>query len=89
MKRTDHDGDGIPSIDEDLDGDGYLYNDNTDEEAERNAFGAFLTVNFLDSDDDGDGTPTREEIIINADGSITYPDSNNNGIPDYLDPDTN
>ncbi|EAR15116.1 MULTISPECIES: FKBP-type peptidyl-prolyl cis-trans isomerase [Robiginitalea] len=89
VKRTDHDGDGIPSIDEDLDGDGYLYNDNTDEEAERNAFGAFLTVNFLDSDDDGDGTPTREEIIINADGSITYPDSNNNGIPDYLDPDTN
>ncbi|MBC2840127.1 FKBP-type peptidyl-prolyl cis-trans isomerase [Robiginitalea sp. SC105] len=89
VERTDHDGDGIPSIDEDLDGDGYLYNDNTDEESERSAFGTLLRSNFLDADDDGDGTPTREEIVINGDGTITFPDSNNNGIPDYLDPDTN
>ncbi|UCE69584.1 MAG: FKBP-type peptidyl-prolyl cis-trans isomerase [Flavobacteriaceae bacterium] len=88
VEETDHDGDGIPSILEDLDGDGYLYNDNTDEETERATPGAPLRVNFLDNDDDGDFTPTREEIIINPDGSITFPDSNGNGIPDYLDPTT-
>ncbi len=88
VEETDHDGDGIPSIQEDLDGDGYLYNDNTDEETERATPGAPLRANFLDDDDDGDFTPTREEIIINEDGTITFPDSNGNGIPDYLDPTT-
>jgi hypothetical protein len=88
VKTADHDGDGIPSILEDLDGDGYLYNDNTNESQERNTPGTVLRVNFLDDDDDGDETPTRDEIIINPDGSLTFPDSNNNGIPDYLDPDT-
>lgn len=88
VEESDHDGDGIPSIDEDLDGDGYLYNDNTDEETERQTPGAPLRANFLDPDDDGDFTPTREEIIINPDGTITFPDSNGNGIPDYLDPTT-
>lgn len=88
QKTTDHDGDGIPSIMEDLDGDGYLYNDNTDIEDERDS-GSFLRFpNFQDTDDDGDGTPTREEIIIDGEGNISFPDSNNNGIPDYLDPDT-
>lgn len=85
MEETDHDGDGIPSILEDLDGDGYLYNDNTDEDLEREAPGALLRVNFLDDDDDGDLIPTRDEIIINPDGSLEFPDSNGNGIPDYLD----
>ena len=47
-----------------------------------------MRANFLDPDDDGDFTPTREEIIINPDGSLIFPDSNGNGIPDYLDPTT-
>lgn len=86
VEESDHDGDGIPSIQEDLNGNGYLYDDNTDEETERATPGAPLRANFLDDDDDGDLTPTREEIIINPDGSLEFPDSNGNGIPDYLDP---
>lgn len=79
VNQADHDRDGIPSYLEDLDGDGNLFNDNT---SGNNA------PNYLDPDDDRDGTPTREEIIINEDGTIEFPDSNGNGIPDYLDPDT-
>lgn len=76
--EADHDRDGIPSWMEDLDGDGNLYNDDTDEDR---------FSNHSDADDDGDGTPTRKEIIIKEDGSIEFPDSNNNGTPNYLDPD--
>ena len=85
LEETDHDGDGIPSIQEDLNGDGYLYNDNTNEQQERETIGGVLRVNFLDPDDDGDEVPTRDEIIINPDGSLEFPDSNGNGTPDYLD----
>ncbi len=89
LKTTDHDGDGIPSIMEDLDGDGYLYNDNTDEERERSR-GFLRFVNYLDSDDDGDGTPTREEIELDDDGNLIlpFPDTDGDGTPDYLDADT-
>jgi hypothetical protein len=76
VNEADHDQDGIPSYMEDLDGDGILYND-------INSRG---TPNYLNADDDADGTPTREEIIINEDGSIQFPDRNGNGIPNYLDP---
>ncbi|MBZ9731214.1 hypothetical protein LB467_16095 [Salegentibacter sp. JZCK2] len=79
VNEADHDGDGIPSWMEDLNGNGNIMDDDTDGDG---------TPNFADADDDGDGTPTREEIIINEDGSIEFPDSNGNGIPDYLDPDT-
>lgn len=85
MNVTDHDGDGINSIDEDLNNNGYLYDDNTDIEAERASRAFSQRVNFLDDDDDQDGILTRDEIIINEDGSITFPDSDNDGIPDYLD----
>ena len=51
-------------------------------------FGRVLIPNFLDPDDDGDGKRTRDEIVIGADGSLSFPDSNGNGIPDYLDPTT-
>lgn len=85
IEETDHDGDGIPSIQEDLNGDGYLYNDNTNEEQERETISGVLRVNFLDPDDDGDEVLTRDEIIIQPDGSLVFPDSNGNGIPDYLD----
>ena len=88
VEQTDHDGDGIPSIMEDLNGDGNLYNDNTDE-AEEEASGLLLSiVNFLDSDDDQDSTPTRDEIEIDEAGNITFPDTDGDGTPDYLDPDS-
>lgn len=79
VNEADHDRDGIPSYMEDLDGDGVLYNDDTTSSG---------TPNYLNADDDLDGTPTREEIVINEDGSIEFPDTNSNGTPDYLDPDS-
>lgn len=79
VNETDHDGDGIPSWMEDINENNNIFDDDTDGDE---------TPNFADIDDDGDGTPTRDEIIINEDGSIEFPDSNGNGTPDYLDPDT-
>lgn len=79
VNEADHDRDGIPSWMEDLDGDGIVTNDDTDEDT---------TPNYADRDDDGDGTLTKNEIVINEDGSISFPDANNNGTPDYLDADT-
>ncbi|MAU26530.1 MAG: hypothetical protein CMH48_02545 [Muricauda sp.] len=84
---TDTDNDGIPSIMEDLDGDGYLFNDNTDAESEANARAVAL-ANFRDPDDDDDGIPTRDEIEIDGAGNITFPDSDGDGTPDYLDSDS-
>lgn len=76
---ADHDGDGIPSYMEDLDGDNDVFSDDTDSDG---------LSNHSDADDDGDGTPTRDEIEINEEtGEITFTDSNNDGTPDYLDPD--
>ncbi len=88
LVRTDHDGDGILSILEDVDGDGYLYNDNTDEQAEEDSNTLIRFVDFIDADDDADGTPTREEIIIDNEGNVSFPDTDGDGIPDYRDPDT-
>ena len=87
LNFADHDNDGIPSIEEDLNENGFLYDDNTDESLERENRRPLL-ANLLDTDDDGDGVLTRTEIS-DADGNIIfpYPDSNNDGTPDYLDPD--
>lgn len=82
--HTDHDNDGIPSFLEDLDNNRNVMNDNTDVDTE--TFGIFVP-NFLDADDDNDGILTRDEIIINADGTITFPDSDGDGTPDHLDND--
>ena len=87
VEDTDYDNDGIPSLLEDLDGDGDLTNDNTDREQER-ATGALALANHVDPDDDQDGTPTRDEIIIDDQGNITFPDSDGDGTPDYLDRDS-
>ncbi|WP_051209993.1 FKBP-type peptidyl-prolyl cis-trans isomerase [Gelidibacter mesophilus] len=50
---ADHDGDGIPSYMEDLNGDKNLFNDDTDENG---------VPNFLDADDDGDRVLTINEM---------------------------
>ena len=82
IENTDNDNDGIPSILEDLNGNGYLFDDNTDSEEEASAnFPQF--ANFQDNDDDGDGILTIDEI--NEDGS--FRDSDGDGIFDHLDPD--
>ncbi len=80
--NTDFDGDGIPSIMEDLDGDGNLNNDNTDQDTE-----SIFLPNHNDADDDADGTLTIDEINIDEFGNITFPDTDNDGTPDYLDKD--
>ena len=86
LNETDHDADGIPSIEEDVDGNSYLYDDNTDSEEEV----GLRLANFQDPDDDGEGVLTRAEISDdNGNIIFPYPDSNNDGTPDYLDPDTN
>ncbi len=82
--NTDFDEDGIPSIMEDLNGDGNLNNDNTD--GDFSQFG--ILYNHIDNDDDNDEIPTREEIEIDDEGVISFPDSDGDGTPDYLDNDT-
>ncbi|USD25548.1 FKBP-type peptidyl-prolyl cis-trans isomerase [Flagellimonas marinaquae] len=86
VEDTDSDNDGIPSILEDVNGNGYLLDDNTNADEER-----FSPVaNFRDPDDDGDGVSTRKEISDeNGNIILPYPDSNGDGTPDYLDPDIN
>lgn len=73
---TDHDNDGILSIFEDIDGDNKPFGDDTDGDN---------LWNMYDVDDDGDGILTVNELDKNNDSLID--DSNNDGIPDYLDPD--
>ena len=77
--EADHDGDGIPSWMEDLNGDELVNNDDTNSN---------FVPNYLDADDDGDFVPTKEEIVINEDGSITFPDTDGDGTPDHLDIDS-
>lgn len=71
---TDHDGDGVLSVNEgmaeerDTDGDGI--------------------PDYLDIDDDGDNILTRVEREVEAENTANnYPDSDGDGTPDYLDAD--
>ena len=74
VNQSDHDSDGILSIDEDINGDGDPLNDDTDGDG---------LPNMNDFDDDGDGVPTFNELDKDNDG---IPDDfNNDGTPDYLD----
>ena len=57
LKRADQDGDGVLSIDEDLDGKGDFTNEDTDGDGKQN---------YLDIDDDGDGALTKNEIKIDG-----------------------
>jgi hypothetical protein len=45
--------------------------------------------NFLDSDDDGDGILTKNELNLDSSGNpiLPHPDCDGDGIPDYLDAD--
>lgn len=76
-KESDHDRDGVPTWMEDINNDRRVNNDDTD---------GNTIPNYADQDDDGDGVPTSEEIEIDEQGNLTFPDSNANGTPDYLDP---
>ncbi|SMD33285.1 Ig-like domain (group 3), partial [Reichenbachiella faecimaris] len=73
----DSDGDNIPDIDEDLDGDGDPSNDDTDGDG---------TPDYQDEDDDGDGVNTEDEDI-DSNGNPIDDDSDGDGTPDYLDED--
>jgi len=77
VNESDDDNDGILSKNEDLDNDGNVKNDDTDED---------LVPNYLDPDDDGDGILTKDEDA-NGDGDPTNDDTDGDGIPDYLDTD--
>lgn len=72
--QADHDADGILSFDEDVDGDGNPFNDDTDGDG---------IANFADIDDDGDGVYTINEYDTDGDGNPD--DTDGDGIPDYLD----
>jgi hypothetical protein len=76
LNITDHDSDGINTIDEDLDGDHIFINDDTDSDN---------IPNYRDRDDDGDGILTKDEYDVDGDG--VPDDSDGDGIPDYLDND--
>ena len=70
------DDDGIPRDQEDLNDDGDLFNDDTDDDN---------IPNFIDTDDDNDNVPTSVEIINNEGDDL--PDTDDDGTPNYLDPD--
>jgi len=72
----DSDYDGVLTINEDLNGNGNLYDDDTDSDG---------ISNFEDLDDDNDGVNTTNEDY-NRNGNFQDDDINSNGIPDYLDP---
>jgi hypothetical protein len=98
----DDDGDGVPNVFEDFNGDGNLENDDIDSDG---------IPNYLDNDDDGDGVLTIDEakdengnpIDTDGDGEVDYLDNDDdgdglfsnfesgdtdgNGVPDYLDND--
>ncbi|GGG30009.1 hypothetical protein GCM10011344_33610 [Dokdonia pacifica] len=80
-KVTDHDGDGILTINEDIDGNGFLFDDidNTDDDTQ---------ANFNDPDDDNDGVTTRLEIVRDDEGNfVAFIDTDNDGVVDHLDTD--
>lgn len=82
--KTDHDGDFIMSIDEDIAGNNFLFDedDNTDGDA---------AFNFRDPDDDNDGVATRLEVVTAGEGDdevfVSFLDTDNDGTSDHLDTD--
>lgn len=102
IEGHDHDHDGIPDVefigsDKDNDGldDGFegetvIDIDVNDEMDDPNTAlpdtDSDGIPDFRDSDDDGDGIETMDEDL-DGDGNYANDDSNDNGIPNYLDPD--
>lgn len=76
-RGTDLDRDGVPSIEEDIDGDGRPWNDDTDGDR---------IPDYIDTDDDGDNVLTiREDANKNGDPTDDFSDKENNPtLPDYL-----
>lgn len=74
------DNDGIPAEFEDLNNNGDLTDDDTDNDG---------IPNYLDFDDDGDNVPTITEKpnYTETDGLANAQDTDGDGIPDYLDAD--
>ncbi|WOD44028.1 hypothetical protein [Hwangdonia lutea] len=77
---TEDDNDGIPAALEDINGDGNLENDDTDDDG---------IPNYLDADDDGDNVLTKDENPDpNKDGNPNdAQNTDGEGLPDYLDKD--
>ena len=79
---NDYDMDGVPTADEDLNGDGNLANDDTDGDG---------IPNFMDNDDDGDMVLTSFEYVFNTNptdkSAMSLLDTDGDGIPNYLDDD--
>ncbi len=74
--ETDEDGDGVPSMAEDINGDGKPWNDDTDKDG---------TPNYLDEDDDGDNVLTKyEDANENGNPRDDFSDKNKPNVPDYL-----
>jgi hypothetical protein len=73
---ADHDEDSVPTIDEDVDGDGHFNGSNDDTDGDG-------VPNYVDNDDDDDGILTIDEYDVDLDGIPD--DSDQDGIPDYLD----
>lgn len=84
MELLEDDNDGVPAESEDINGNGDLYDDDTDGDG---------LPNFLDVDDDGDNVLTVTELTdfdTNDDDNnpLTDPeDTDGDGIPNYLDND--
>ncbi len=76
--RADADNDNVLNSDEDINGDGLVFNDDTDEDN---------IPDYLDVDDDNDGILTKNEDA-NEDGDPRNDDSDGDGVPDYLDSDS-
>ncbi len=89
INDTDDDGDDVPTINEDVDGDGLAANDDTDSDG---------TPNYLDTDDDDDLASTEVEDFVGSgpecaipgtagDGNPLNDDYDCDGIPNWIDPD--
>jgi len=76
--EADADGDFVSNNDEDVDGNGDVYNDDTDGDK---------IPDYLDIDDDNDGIVTWLEDT-DGDGDPTNDDTDGDGIPNYLDSDS-
>ncbi|MFL1896416.1 hypothetical protein ACJRPK_11995 [Aquimarina sp. 2-A2] len=75
---TEDDDDGIPAAEEDINNDGNLENDDTDNDG---------IPNYKDADDDDDNILTVIELPNNIPDNDDPRDSDEDGIPDYLDND--